>query len=182
MDGAPRAGNGFVMLAVTHFAATMLALVEFVLVQAVAVGLTTGVYFLIPLLETGAQASFEDWRKIFQVVSPTVGISGGAGIVLSSIIYARQAQQSESRRQEEQAKRQEEQTKRQEEQAKRQAAEADARVAQAEAETAQARAEAAQARAEAAQANERAALAEVQRLRTQLAELENGNSDHPTAS
>lgn len=149
--------------------------VEFALVQAVAIGLTTGVYFLIPLLETGASASFEDWRKIFQVVSPTVGISGGAGIVLSTIIYARQAQQSEARRQEEQARRQEEQAKRQEEQAKRQAAEADARVAQAEA-------QAAEARAEAAQASARAALAEVQRLRTRLAELENGNSDHQATS
>ena len=167
-DDPGRGGTGFAALAVRHFAATLLVLVEFVLVQAVAIGLTTGVYFLIPLLETGAEASFEDWRKIFQVVSPTVGISGGAGIVLSTIIYARQAQQSEARRQEEQTKRQEEQTK-------RQAAEADARVAQAEA-------QAAEARAEAAQANERAALAEVQRLRSRLAELENGNSDHQATS
>ena len=167
-DDPGRTGSGFAALAVRHFAATLLVLVEFVLVQAVAIGLTTGVYFLIPLLETGAEASFEDWRKIFQVVSPTVGISGGAGIVLSTIIYARQAQQSEARRQEEQAKRLEEQTKRQEEQAKRQVAEAEARVAQAQAET--------------AQANERAALAEVQRLRTRLAELENGNSDHRASS
>ena len=167
-DDPERAGTGFAALAIRHFAATLLVLVEFVLVQAVAIGLTAGVYFLIPLLETGASASFEDWRKIFQVVSPTVGISGGAGIVLSTIIYARQAQQSEARRQEEQAKRQEEQIK-------RQAAEADTRVAQAEA-------QAAEARAEAAQANERAALAEVQRLRTRLAELENGNSGHQATS
>lgn len=167
-DGPERTRSGFAALAVRHFAATMLVLVEFVLVQVVAVGLTTGVYFLIPLLEIDAAPSFEDWRKIFQVVSPTVGISGGAGIVLSSIIYARQAQQ-------EQAKRQEEQARRQEEQVKRQAAEADARVAQAQA-------EAAQARAEAAQANERAALTEVQRLRTRLAELENGSSGEPTDS
>ncbi len=160
-DATAGARGGFAALAATHFAATMLALVEFVLVQVVAVGLTTGVYFLIPLLEIDAAPSFEDWRKIFQVVSPTVGISGGAGIVLSSIIYARQAQQSDARRQEEQAKRLEEQ-------AKRQVAEAEARVAQAQAET--------------ARANERAALAEVQRLRTRLAELENGNSDHQATS
>ena len=161
-DGAARARREFAALVVTHFAVTLLVLVEFMLVQAVAVGLTTGVYFLIPLLETGASVSFENWRKIFQVLSPTVGISGGAGIVLSSIIYARQAQKSEAGRQEEQVK--------------RLAAEADARVAEADARVAQAESEAAQARAEAAQANERAALAEVQRLRARLAELENGNT------
>ena len=166
-DATAGTRGGFAALAVRHFAATMLALVEFVLVQVVAVGLTTGVYFLIPLLEIDAAPSLEDWRKIFQVVSPTVGISGGAGIVLSSIIYARQAQQEQAKRQEEQAKRLEEQVKRLEEQAKRQAAEAEVRVAQAQ--------------AEAAQANERAALAEVQWLRTRLAELENGSSGESTA-
>ena len=75
-----------------HVAVTLLLVTEFILLQAVAVGITTVIYSLIPTLGTSAQQSFEDWRKVFQVVSPTVTISGGVGIVLSSILFARQAQ------------------------------------------------------------------------------------------
>ena len=71
---------------------TSLLMVEFTLLQALAVGITTVVYSLIPALEAGAQPNFDDWRRVFQVVSPTVTVSGGAGIVLSSILFARQAQ------------------------------------------------------------------------------------------
>ena len=75
-----------------HIGVTLLLVMEFILLQAVAVGITTVIYSLVPTLDVSAQPSFEDWRKVFQVVSPTVTISGGAGIVLSSILFARQAQ------------------------------------------------------------------------------------------
>ena len=140
---------------------TLLLMVEFILLQAVAVGITTVIYSLIPDLDAGKPPSFEDWRRIFQVVSPTVTVSGGAGIVLSSILFARQAQ-----------------VERQNAEAAREAALAEAeakiRAAQAEVTAAQAMAEAAQAKAEAAQANERAAVAEAELLRMRLAQLENG--------
>ena len=86
------AGGGLASLVGWHVAVTLLLVTEFIPLQAVAVGITTVIYSLIPTLDTGAQPNFEDWRKVFQVVSPTVTISGGAGIVLSSILFARQAQ------------------------------------------------------------------------------------------
>ena len=85
-------GGGLASLVGWHAAVTLLLVTEFILLQAVAVGITTVVYSLIPALDAGAQPSFDDWRRLFQVVSPTVTISGGAGIVLSSILFARQAQ------------------------------------------------------------------------------------------
>lgn len=85
-------GGGLASLVGWHVAVTLLLVTEFILLQTVAVGITTVIYSLIPTLDTGTQPSFDDWRKVFQVVSPTVTISGGAGIVLSSILFARQAQ------------------------------------------------------------------------------------------
>ena len=85
-------GGGLASLVGWHVAVTLPLVTEFILLQAVAVGITTVIYSLIPTLDTSAQQSFEDWRKVFQVVSPTVTISGGVGIVLSSILFARQAQ------------------------------------------------------------------------------------------
>ena len=148
-DGAPRLGTRFGASAVTHVLATLLLLLEFVLLQAVAIGITTGVYLLIPALEAGAEQVFDDWRKIFQIVSPTIGISGGAGIVLSSIIYARQAQQAEARRQ---------------------AAEAEAQAAKVEAQVAKAVAEERSLTIATLQA-------ELSRIADRLDRLENGNGD-----
>lgn len=90
-SSAPQ-GVGLASLTLWLSVITLLLMVEFILLQAVAVGITTVVYSLIPTLEAGAQPNFDDWRRVFQVVSPTVTVSGGAGIVLSSILFARQAQ------------------------------------------------------------------------------------------
>ena len=87
-----QSSGGLASLGGWHVAVTLLLVTEFILLQAVAVGITTVVYSLIPALDAGAQPSFDDWRRLFQVVSPTVTITGGAGIVLSSILFARQAQ------------------------------------------------------------------------------------------
>lgn len=93
-------GGGLASLVVTHVGITLLIIVEFVLLQAVAVGVTTVIYSLIPALDVSARPSFEDWRRIFQVVGPTVTVSGGAGIVLSSIIFHWQAQKERQRAEE----------------------------------------------------------------------------------
>lgn len=87
-----QSSGGLASLVGWHVAVTLLLVTEFILLQAVAVGITTVVYSLIPTLDAGAQPIFDDWRRLFQVVSPTVTITGGAGIVLSSILFARQAQ------------------------------------------------------------------------------------------
>ena len=123
-------------------------------------GITTVIYLLIPELDTGAQPGFAEWLRVFQIVSPTITLSGGAGIVLSSIIYARQAQKAEQYAAEVRA-------------------EAEARIAEARAEAREARA--AQAEAQAAQAAATAQvnallMAELARMSERLARLENGSA------
>lgn len=135
--GTRLSAGGLASLVVTHVSITLLIIVEFILLQAVAVGVTTVVYSLIPALDAGARPSFDDWRRIFQVVGPTVTVSGGAGIVLSSIIFHWQAQKERQRaeaiRLEAQA---EVHTAREEARAEVQAARAEAQAAQAEAQAA----------------------------------------------
>lgn len=96
-QGTRADGGGLASLVITHVSITVLIIIEFILLQAVAVGVTTVVYSLIPMLDAGAQPTFDDWRRIFQVVGPTVTVSGGAGIVLSSIIFHWQAQKERQR-------------------------------------------------------------------------------------
>ena len=93
--GAPRAG-GYRTLLIVHLAATVLVLLEFVLLQALATGITSAIYALAPAPDSGAPLKFAEWERIFRVISPTITVSGGAGIVLSSIIYARQAQKAQN--------------------------------------------------------------------------------------
>ena len=187
-------GGGLASLVGWHAAVTLLLVTEFILLQAVAVGITTVVYSLIPALDAGAQPSFDDWRRLFQVVSPTVTITGGAGIVLSSILFARQTQEARAETQEARAETQEARAETQEVRSQMQEARAETQEARqnaeiavqaANAETQEARAEAqiAQARLEAAQANERAAKAEAELLRLRLAQLEeqNGNANGQSA-
>lgn len=158
-------GVGLASLTVWLSIITLLLMVEFILLQAVAVGITTVVYSLIPALDAGAEPNFDDWRRVFQVVSPTVTVSGGAGIVLSSILFARQAQI---------------------ERQNAEAARAEAEAARTEAEAARMEAEAARtkAQAEACAAMETAMktvmetntalLAELSRISERLERLENG--------
>ena len=77
----------------SHIAATLLTVAEFSLLQAVAIGLTTVVYLIVPQLDAKAQPGFDDWIRVFQIVSPTLTVSGGAAIVISSYIYAKKAQE-----------------------------------------------------------------------------------------
>ena len=157
-----QSSGGLASLVGWHVAVTLLLVTEFILLQAVAVGITTVVYSLIPTLDAGAQPSFDDWRRLFQVVSPTVTITGGAGIVLSSILFARQAQ-----------------LERQNAEIAVQAANAETQEAREKMQEARAEVQIAQARLETAQANERAAKAEAELLRLRLAQLENGNGERP---
>ena len=76
---------------------TAVILVELALLQAFTVGVTTGIYYLVPLLAVGEPQGFADWRSIFQVVSATVTLPGGGVIVLSVYLMARRAQQAERR-------------------------------------------------------------------------------------
>ena len=75
----------------------VVVLVELALLQAFSVGVTTGIYYLVPLLNVGEPKGFEDWRSIFQVASPTLTLPGGGVIVLSIYLMARRAQQAERR-------------------------------------------------------------------------------------
>ena len=188
----PLGSGGLASLVGWHAAVTLLLVTEFILLQAVAVGITTVVYSLIPALDAGAQPSFDDWRRLFQVVSPTLTISGGAGIVLSSILFARQAQlerqNAEIAVQAANAETQEARAETQEVREKMQEAQAETQeVRQNAAETAAASggqcggADCASPPAKPfSQANERAAKAEAELLRLRLAQLEgqNGNAKH----
>ena len=75
----------------SHIVAALL--VEFSLLQAVAMGLTTVVYLIAPELDAKVQPGFAEWIRVFQIVSPTLTLSGGAAIVISSYIYAKKAQE-----------------------------------------------------------------------------------------
>ena len=77
----------------SHIVATLLTVAEFSLLQAVAIGLTTVVYLIAPELDAKVQPGFAEWLRVFQIVSPTLTLSGGAAIVISSYIYAKKAQE-----------------------------------------------------------------------------------------
>ena len=150
-SGSPRRiGQGLLW---SHIAATLLTAAEFVLLQAIAIGLTTVVYLMAPMLDAGAAIGFADWLKVFQIVSPTITVTAGAPIVISSYIYAKKAQEAYDF------------------------------AAQAMARAEQDRERAAQDRERAEQDRERAAQAEaeVARLTARLAQLENGGAtpEHP---
>ncbi len=75
----------------------VIILVEFAILQAFAVGVTVGIYRLVPLMDVGSPQGFDDWLDVFTVVSPTLTLPGGAAIVLSTWILARKARQAELR-------------------------------------------------------------------------------------
>ena len=69
--------------------------VELVLLQALALAVATGIYHLVPLLDVGQPKGFDSWLSLFQVVSPSLTLPGGAAIVLSTWLLARRAQRAE---------------------------------------------------------------------------------------
>ena len=96
------AGMGRGSMFMVHFAAALLAVVDFILFHVAAVALTLAIYFTIPILDDAISRGSPDWRwlGIFQIVSPTVTISGGAVTVLSTYFYARRIQEMEKKNQE----------------------------------------------------------------------------------
>ena len=96
-----RASPRFLLL--SHFAIALLVVVDFMLFQTAAAGMTLSIYFAIPTLDAGIMRGEADWTwiKIFQIVSPTITLPGGAVTVLSSYFFARRAQEETQRAQEE---------------------------------------------------------------------------------
>ena len=80
-----------------HAKATLVVVLEFTALQFVAVGLATGIYSLIPLLDLDFERRFDDWMRAFQILSPTLSISGGAAIVLSSYFFHKLAREADQR-------------------------------------------------------------------------------------
>ena len=115
-----------------HVKATLVVLLEFIALQLVAVGLASGIYSLIPLLDLDFKRGFDDWMRAFQILSPTLSISGGAAIVLSSYFFHKLAREADQRAAE----------------ANQQAAEANQRAVVAEAAIEQLKAELAELRSE----------------------------------
>ena len=72
-------------------------LLELLLLQGFAVGATTAIYHLAPLLEAGQPQGFDDWIDIFQVVGPMLTLPGGAVIVLSTWLMTRWVRRTERR-------------------------------------------------------------------------------------
>ncbi len=137
-NGSPAVANspprnaGSESLIWVHVKATLVVLLEFIALQLVAVGLASGIYSLIPLLDLDFQRGFDDWMRAFQILSPTLSISGGAAIVLSSYFFHKLAREADQRAAE----------------ANHQAAEANQRAAVAEAAIEQLKAELAELRSE----------------------------------
>lgn len=117
-------------LILTHFAITLLYLIDFLIFQVAAAGATLAIYAAIPALHIGV--SPEDpawsWIRIFQIVSPAITLPGGVATVLSSYIFARRVQEETRRAQEEARLREAAEKERQEEARRRETAEAEVRL------------------------------------------------------
>ena len=94
---AARGDGGGKLLAV-HFAIVLLVVVDFIMFQAAAAGATAAIYYTVPALDSGIVRGESSWTwiRIFQIVSPTITLPGGAVAVLSSYFFARRAQQVET--------------------------------------------------------------------------------------
>ena len=120
----PRSG-GHRSVPLIHFATALMAVVDFIVFHAVAVGLTIAIYFSIPQLDDaiGRSAASWNWLGIFKIVGPTVTVPGGAVTVLSAYFYARRIQEAEKEKQE--AERREREAERRERDAERRATNAE---------------------------------------------------------
>lgn len=61
--------------------------IEFLLMQVIAILITTAVHWQLPLVEPGIERNVNHWVRIFQITSPTMTLSGGVAIVLSSYVF-----------------------------------------------------------------------------------------------
>ena len=93
---AHRDGGG--KLLAVHFATVLLVVVDFIMFQAAAAGTTAAIYYAVPALDSGIVRGESSWIwiRIFQIVSPTITLPGGAATVLSSYFLARRVQQVET--------------------------------------------------------------------------------------
>jgi type VI protein secretion system component VasK len=100
-DGSQTRG-GYRPLLIVHFAAAIMAVVDFMVFHAAAVGLAIAIYYGVPLVDDAISRNNGDWDwlGIFKIVSPTVTLPGGAVTVLSTYFYARRIQEMEKEKQE----------------------------------------------------------------------------------
>jgi type VI protein secretion system component VasK len=99
-DGSQTRG-GYRPLLIVHFAAAIMAVVDFMVFHAAAVGLAIAIYYGVPLVDDAISRNNGDWDwlGIFKIVSPTVTLPGGAVTVLSTYFYARRIQEMEKEKQ-----------------------------------------------------------------------------------
>lgn len=71
-----------------HALAASLVVIEFLLMQVIAILITTAVHWQLPLVEPGIERNVNHWMRIFQITSPTMTLSGGVAIVLSSYVLS----------------------------------------------------------------------------------------------
>ena len=78
-----------------------MAVVDFMVFHAAAVGLAIAIYYGVPLVDDAISRNNGDWDwlGIFKIVSPTVTLPGGAVTVLSTYFYARRIQEMEKEKQ-----------------------------------------------------------------------------------
>ena len=96
-----QARGGYRPLLLIHFAATVMAVVDFMVFHVAAVGLAIAIYYGVPLVDDAISRNNGDWGwlGIFKIVSPTVTLPGGAVTVLSTYFYARRIQEMEKEKQ-----------------------------------------------------------------------------------
>ena len=84
-----------------HALAASLVVIEFLLMQVIAILITTAVHWQLPLVDPDIQRNVSHWMRIFQITSPTMTLSGGVAIVLSSYVLTiplrREVQRERSR-------------------------------------------------------------------------------------
>ena len=69
-----------------HALAASLVVAEFLLMQVIAILITTALYWQAPLIDPDIKRDVNHWMRIFQITSPTMTLSGGVAIVLSSYV------------------------------------------------------------------------------------------------
>ena len=76
--------------------------------QVIAILITTALYWQVPLIDPDVRRDVNHWMRIFQITSPTMTLSGGVAIVLSSYVLTiplrEQARQERARADEAEAR------------------------------------------------------------------------------
>ena len=88
-DGPHPDGQSSWALVRVHTMAATLVVIEFLLMQIIAILITTALYWQLPLIDPEIKRNVSHWMRIFQITSPTMTLSGGVAIVLSSYVFTR---------------------------------------------------------------------------------------------